>query len=444
MLLLNILNYQLNGFIENSFLSTNEYFYDLNGNLTKDLNKQIDNIDYNYLNLPQHISMIPDANNAIDYLYSAYGVKLQKSKTINGDQGYLTHYLGSIVYTNETPDYIITPEGRAVANQNGGFDYEYSLTDHLGNTRISFNQSGEILQDNSYYPFGMSMGESLSFISNISTENKYKYNGKEMQDDFGLDWYDYGARFYDATLGRWHVVDPMADTYFDLSPYSYVANNPLIFIDPDGMLIDDYTLNKNTGEVKLVKETDDTHDRVLETNRKGEVKHNNKGEAKVAIDKVEKGILKDGQNFKNEDQVISVGGKDQPSTEGVKSFTLNLSEYVGTEIKGFSYSSNGSGDVSDMVLGKYKNNSYTESYGSPTALAKKYRSNFSLNNIVQNFHTHPEGKLGSTKAAPQQSTDVRNLQKDKPLIPNASFIILYRIKGQKQPAEYDYTHEYKP
>jgi RHS repeat-associated protein len=232
-------DYQENGFTDNgSFLSTNEYFYDLNGNLTKDLNKQIDNIDYNYLNLPQHISMIPGANNAIDYLYSANGVKLQKSKTINGDQGDLTHYLGNIVFTNETPDYIFTPEGRATPNQNGGFGYEYYLTDHLGNTRVSFNQSGKVLQDNSYYPFGMSMGESLSFISDISTENKYKYNGKEMQDDFGLDWYDYGARFYDPALGRWHVVDPLTYERTWVSPYNYTQNNPLNRIDPNGALDD--------------------------------------------------------------------------------------------------------------------------------------------------------------------------------------------------------------
>ncbi len=338
--------------------------------------------------------------------------------------------------------YLLTSEGR-IEPIAGEMVYQYYITDHLGNNRIMFDQDNQIKQQSSYYPFGMLITDKRSPDATYDY-NRYLYNGKELQDDFGLDWYDYGARFYDAQIGRWHVADPMADTYYDLSPYNYVANNPLIFIDPDGMLIDDYTLNKNTGEVKLVKETDDTHDRVLETNSNGEVEHNSNGEAKVAIDEVEKGILNDGQNFKNEDQVISVGGEDQPSAEGVKSFTLNLSEYVGKEIKGFSYSSNGSGDVSHMVLGKYKRNSYTKSYGSPAALAKKIGSSFSLNNIVQQFHTHPEGKLGATQSAPQQSQDVRNLQNDKPLIPNASFIILYRIRGQKQPAEYDYTHEYKP
>lgn len=227
-----------------------------------------------------------------------------------------------------------------------------------------------------------------------------------------------------------------------MSPYAYCSDNPILHIDPNGLT--DFTFDKKTGNVKQVGEKNDDPDRILKTNRKGEVKYKKNGEAKVAVGGIEQGILKDGQNFKNKDQVISVGGKGQPSVEGVKSFVLQLSEYVGTEIKGFSYSSSGSRDATDMVLGKYKNNTLTKSYGSPQELQKKYGNIFSFDNILQEFHTHPNGELGATQSAPEQSQDVNALQNDKALIPNASFIILYRIIGQEQPAEYDYTHEYRP
>jgi RHS repeat-associated protein len=128
---------------------------------------------------------------------------------------------------------ILTQEGRVVVD-GSSYEYQYFLKDHLGNTRITFNETGTIIQEDSYYPFGMNMA-GLSHESGVDLPNKFLYNGKELQDDFGLGWYDYGARFYDAQLGRWHCIDPHAENYLNWTTYNYVANNPILLVDPDGM-----------------------------------------------------------------------------------------------------------------------------------------------------------------------------------------------------------------
>jgi RHS repeat-associated protein len=96
---------------------------------------------------------------------------------------------------------------------------------------------GQIVQEDSYDPFGMLLA-GLHEARYGEAENLKLYNGKELQNDHDLNWYDYGARMYDAALGRWHAIDPMSDKYASWSPYQYVLNNPIKFVDPDGKDVD--------------------------------------------------------------------------------------------------------------------------------------------------------------------------------------------------------------
>lgn len=230
------------GFIDSHSYSSgsHDYDYDVNGNMVKDLNKGIATIKYNYLNLPLEVKK--DNSNKIVYTYDATGIKLRKSAYIDSIAPLNRYYAGSFEYGNtKTLELIHTDEG--VANSTGNtYSYEYFLKDHLGNTRVAFefgaNNTVLLTQSTDYYPFGMSFGGQY----NNTTNNKYLFGGKELQDEslggVNLDWYDYGARFYDPQIGRWHVIDPLAEKAFDWSPYRYGFDNPISTTDPSGMFED--------------------------------------------------------------------------------------------------------------------------------------------------------------------------------------------------------------
>ncbi|WP_175621279.1 DUF6443 domain-containing protein [Chryseobacterium schmidteae] len=230
--------------------SGNTISYDLNGNMTKHVDKGILEIKYNDLNLPNYIkfnNFVSRANGDvyknIKYSYRTDGVKIKKVHQYffgrnRADAFTTTEYIDGFQYKNES-GLIGSSNGlQFFATSEGYYDYLnnryiYHYNDHLGNVRLSFAREGNtpvIVQQNDYYAFGLKH----DIPGYEFSDYKYSYNGKEMQEEIGM--YDYGARFYMPDLGRWGVTDPMAEVTSDLSPYHYAGNNPIIYNDPTGMV----------------------------------------------------------------------------------------------------------------------------------------------------------------------------------------------------------------
>jgi RHS repeat-associated protein len=212
----------------------NDYSYDAGGNLTHDLNKGI-TVSYNHLNKPFQVDFTN--GDQLAYIYDATGVKLRKKVTSNNSSQ--RDYIMGFVYEDTVLSYFAHEEGRVLVDADG-FNFEYNLTDHLGNVRVSFRAesdgSPEVLQEDHYYPFGMRLG-GLSYQSGL--ENNHLFNGKELEEELDLGWYDYGFRWYMADLGRFVSVDPLAEKYMDWSSFIYTLDNPINFIDPDGRVATD-------------------------------------------------------------------------------------------------------------------------------------------------------------------------------------------------------------
>lgn len=260
------------GFKDDTLTDVNDqnddYKYDENGNMTADENKGIENIEYNHLNLPTRIFFTNGG--IISYLYNAAGQKVQKNVN-NTTYSIITDYLDGFQYVNQALNFF--PHAEGYVNVEGTnveeykFFYVYNYTDHLGNIRVSYGfdpdtQTLKTLEENHYYPFGLKHTNYNTYKRKFTKDEppvdtppgtlgtdfkirqipggetlayKYKYNGKEYQDEMGLNVYDYGARLYDPAVGRWFTIDPLAEQGRRWTPYAYAMNNPVFFVDPDGM-----------------------------------------------------------------------------------------------------------------------------------------------------------------------------------------------------------------
>lgn len=267
------------GFDNGTTEDNNDYEYDADGNMIKDLNKGItSNITYNHLNLPVTIVFNNDPNTKIIYLYNALGVKVKKtvhykervltivpwgSNSPNNDPpvtfinkiDYTDYLQGGFQYLNNVMQFFPHAEGYVKIN-NDLYDYVFNYTDHLGNVRVSYGdidkngilgneevQTGNganimmdyvspIIEENHYYPFGL---KHEGYVYTEPTTNKYKFIGQEWQDELGLNVYDFDNRVYDPADGRFWQMDPLAEQGRRWSPYNYCFDNPVYFQDPDGM-----------------------------------------------------------------------------------------------------------------------------------------------------------------------------------------------------------------
>ena len=193
----------------------------------------------NYLNLPGSIIL---EGSPLEYIYDAAGKKHRSPGPYD--------YVNNTHYSPDGFEAVYTDEGRVTPIYNDSlatldsFQYEWVLRDHLGNGRVYFSDLDknlgissqtpqELLQDVHYYPFGL-MYEG-PFYAQVGPVNEYTYNGKRFHREGDLNWYDYGFRFYDATIARFPSLDPIADDFAHVTPYNYAENNPASGIDLYGL-----------------------------------------------------------------------------------------------------------------------------------------------------------------------------------------------------------------
>ena len=219
--------------INSNGIVSQTYAYDHNGSMTFDGRNRM-SMEYNHMNLVKKVQK--NGSLLVNYSYLADGTKTRAMDAAGN--GLL--YLGSLIYRKEGNsiglERAIFDGGMYVALSGNGSALipQIHITDHLGSVRaIVDSSSGAPLETNNFYPYGKRWDEAASLYDQ---SNRYRFNGKEEQAEFGIPYIDYGARHYDPAIGRWLSVDPLAEKYSSISPYAFCGNNPVNFVDLDGRI----------------------------------------------------------------------------------------------------------------------------------------------------------------------------------------------------------------
>ena len=213
--------------------------YDSNGNLTHDMSSGIASVTYNSFNLPAMFSVsAAEGNSTTSYVYDADGRKLSATMTGTDGRTETTDWSSNVIYRNGTLDRILIEGGYIKDGK-----YHFYVTDHLGSVRAVMDEEGKVVHTVHYYPFGEEFG---SENEADSIEQPYRFNAKEDQSFTGVPLLDYGARFYNPALARWTTLDPLAEKYYSISPYTFCNNNPVRYVDYTGRAYGNYY--SSTGE----------------------------------------------------------------------------------------------------------------------------------------------------------------------------------------------------
>ena len=232
----------------------NGYSYDVNGNVTSDVTNSLQS-SYNLINLPAQIKS--GSTVKANYSYLSDGTKAAAFTSASAGKD----YAGSFTYSrgdggSKTLESVAFGGGRIRRTGNNAYAVDYHITDHLGSVRAIVNASGTVVEQNDYYPFGMRHPNGLTQLA----ANRWRFSGKEEQDAaFGIAYSDFGARFYDRSAA-WTAIDPLAEKYYDISPYLYCAGNPIRIIDPKG---EKWYVVNSTGEISEFNSIDEDYDRLF-------------------------------------------------------------------------------------------------------------------------------------------------------------------------------------